>query len=393
MSGIFIKAEVAVAGGLCLGHAEGRTIFLSGLIPGETAEVEVVAERAGHLFARPVRIIEPSPDRREPFCPYRLSDINHQCGGCDWQHIAYDRQQLLKREIFLDCLRRIGKISGNIEIELFESPDRNYRHRAQFKIDHAHRAIGFYCSESHDVVSIDACPVLTEPLNKFITAVHRQFSGIPEKTREIKAIGGDNDQIATSPVLPEISSPSTTVRAGRFSFEIGGDGFFQQNRFLLETMGTWAEAGFAGDHCIDLFGGCGFFSVFLSDRFARGTLIEQDFALVALARSNFALNGINHFSAEAMTAEQFFGAKTVLIGRGDCVVIDPPRTGLSPSVRSGLAAAHPRQILYISCDPATQARDLNFLLKNAGYRIKRAALFDLYPHTHHIETGILLDIR
>ena len=173
------------------------------------------------------------------------------------------------------------------------------------------------------------------------------------------------------------------------SFMVSGDSFFQGNRYLSEKLGAWSLDVLEGESCANLYGGAGFFSVFLGKRFSRGILVDEVLKQVKLARLNFENNGISHFSAQAQPVEEFL-SKSAPFPSIDCLIIDPPRAGISQKVRDAIAKLLPRTIFSVSCNPATHARDLGFLVTTCGYTFIKAALFDLYPNTHHIETAVVL---
>ncbi len=372
-----------VHGGLGLAHTADGAVFVSDVLPGETVQARLVGTRARCAFAQPSRVIDPSPDRRAPFCPHASL-----CGGCDWQHIVYERQVSLKRQILLDCFRRQGKLEELPPVETHHSPETRYRIRAQFKIAPGGNAAGFFRRGSNDIVALDRCPVLVEPLERFLTRLGTVAPRLAACPRHVKALAGTDGSVASSPVVPDLSGPSATIVVDGRSFEVSGDSFFQSNRHLLALLGRWAEDRLPGGVCVDLYGGVGFFSIMLSQRFSQVTLVEQDRSLVRLAVRNFDANGLDRSGAACANAERFAATAT---SSPDCLVVDPPRQGLTRVVRNGIARLKPRTILYVSCDPATQARDVGELVRKHRYALTRLALFDLYPNTHHLESAAVLE--
>jgi len=173
-------------------------------------------------------------------------------------------------------------------------------------------------------------------------------------------------------------------------FTVSGDSFFQGNRFLLEKLGYRVKEYASGNFFVDMYGGVGFFSVMLADNFSQGLLIESSRDLAGLAQKNISRNAFNHIATDAVSAEHFFKESVHSLPVPDCIIIDPPRPGLTRQVREGIRNLQPRTVVYISCNPSTQARDAGFFVKKCGYKIEKAALFDLYPQTHHIESVLLL---
>jgi 23S rRNA (uracil1939-C5)-methyltransferase len=379
-----VTIEKLVHGGLGLARADEGVVFVSDVAPGEI--VRIIPEKAigGQAYARPVAIIRPAACRRAPPCEYFGT-----CGGCDWLHLSYGAQLSIKRDIFIESLRRIGKIDLTVDCEMFDSPEFEYRQRCQFKIDIASAKVGFYKRKSQEVVSISRCPLLMPELNSLLKALSRFIGSLSRDMSQIRAIVGSDGRVASSPQFQNLTGHGAIIRVGLHSFMVSGESFFQGNRYLSEKLGAWPFDVLEGDLCVDLYGGVGFFSVFLGKRFSRGMLVDDVLAQVKLARLNFENNGLSHFSAVAKSAEDFL-SKTAQSPPIDCLIIDPPRAGMSPNVRETIARVLPRTILSVSCNPATQARDIGFLVTKCGYTIVKAALFDLYPNTHHIETAVVL---
>jgi 23S rRNA (uracil1939-C5)-methyltransferase len=375
-----VVIEKLIHGGLGLARTSSGVIFVSDCLPGETVEFIIDGKLQGVPLARPLSIVQPSEKRRTPNCPYF-----GECGGCDWLHIDYDLQVQIKKEIFIDCLKRIGKIKEIPEIECFSSQEFDYRIRAQLKIDRLGNC-GFFRKMTHDVVKIERCPLLTPKCNAILKSINGTEHGFTEDT--VKIIAG-NCAVASDPVLDGMTDCQTDISVGKNTFIVYGDSFFQSNRFLIEFMGNWASPMVQGDYCVDLYGGTGFFSVMLGKCFAKGMLVESVLSQVELAKHNFATNGCSHFSAVCSDAERI---SSVVRTKPDLLIVDPPRTGLAKDVRKSIVSVAPSKVLYISCNPSTQARDVSVFLA-AGYSISHAALFDCYPNTHHIETALLLEKR
>jgi 23S rRNA (uracil1939-C5)-methyltransferase len=168
---------------------------------------------------------------------------------------------------------------------------------------------------------------------------------------------------------------------------VAGDSFFQGNALLCEILANWAKPFVSGGLVYDLFGGVGLFSLCLGGNFTKGVLVEEVRQQTALAQTNLAQNSCGHFKVVTDSVENFLSRKP---DKPDCIIVDPPRAGLSPRARSGIARLHPKTLLYVSCDGATLARDLGFFIKESGYAVTQAALFDLYPQTSHCESAVIL---
>ncbi len=382
-----VKIEKLVHGGQSMARLyNGQVIFVNGGIPGETVDIETLGTKGGIATAEVTNIAEPSAQRRTPPCPYFGS-----CGGCSWQHMTYDAQLRAKVNIFDECLSRIGKLRIVPPSEVYESPEWAYRCRAQYKLDWDSKTIGFYRHGTNEVIPIESCPLLVSSLNEPPTSPQAPFHLLPHGTRELKVLAGNNGRIASSPVCRGLTVEKTEIRVGDTCFQVSGGGFFQGNQFLHETLGRWAEPHVSGEYFIDLYGGAGFFSVLLGKRFAKGVLIESSRTLIENAVENLSLNGLSHVVAIEISAERFVSRLDLPKEFSpDLVVVDPPRPGLTKKAMENLISLHPRSILYVSCNPATQARDIGKLIHQHDYNIDRRALFDLYPQTHHLETAVLL---
>ncbi len=380
-----LTIEKLVAGGSGLARTDNGVVFVEQVIPGEVVDADIRYKKGGVPVALPRTIIEASEHRRVPPCPYY-----QVCGGCDWQHIAYDQQVQNKCAIFQDCLFRIGKIGPIPDIEVYVSPEWEYRIRAQLKVSRDRKRMGFFRNRSSEVIGIKHCPLLSPGINAVLADQQRVLPVLGGKVDEIKIISGTDGAIASSPEVPGFSKNEVAVHIGRYTFIVSGGSFFQGNRFLFEKMGTWALPHVSGEVAVDIYGGSGFFSIMLAEKFSRVILVEQSHKLVAEARHNVSVNNLDMVSAMAISAEELFTGDHG-VPKPDCCIVDPPRPGLTIDVRQGISRMDPHSILYISCNPSTQARDAGFFVNDCGYAVSHAALFDVYPQTHHIETALLLE--
>lgn len=380
--GLFV--EKLVAGGFGLARTDEGVVLVEGACPGETVDAEQTGVRSHTPVARVVSIQVPSPGRVVPRCP--LYGI---CGGCDWQHLDYQVQLRSKHEIFKESLGRLGRISHIPPIEIFPSPPWEYRIRAQIKLDHDNRRAGFFRKKSNDVVDVPHCPLLSPAINQLLVRRdERLLAELPPTVKQVRIVEGTGGTIATNPPLSDLAS-AVKIDVDSVTFTVYGDDFFQSNGPMLKALGTWAGNEVHGNSMIDMYGGVGFFSAMHGSNFASGLLVEAEESQVKRAEENLLQNRLPHIQVRTTTAERFFREAPENKGV-DMLVIDPPRAGLTRVVREGIGQCAPSTILYVSCNPPTQARDLGYLINKRGYRISRAALFDLYPQTHHLETAVLL---
>lgn len=379
---IKLTAEMMLYGGFALARTEQGVVFVEGLLPTETAVCEVVGKKGGIPYYRAIEVLETSSERRKPFCKY-----NDACGGCNWQHINYPMQVLSKRSIFIDALTRIGKIEDIPEIEIFSADEKGYRQRVQFKIDKESGDVGFFKSGSNDVIAIDHCPLLTDNLNSLLAESKTIATVAKDNKRGFMAIDV-SEGIVSQPPIQGRTNENGSIQVGDFIFDIEGSSFFQSNRFLTEKMARWCSDVFKGENLLDLYGGVGLFSLFHGQNFSSTLLVELSKSMAKKAKLGFIKNGFTSGSTLGIKSEQFFRQKQKK--KFDGIIVDPPRTGLSREVREGVVNLNPKMILYISCNPTTQARDVGFWVNKKGYKIIRSAIFDLYPNSSHIESGLLL---
>ncbi len=377
---IKITAEKMLYGGFAMARTDKGVVFVEGLLPGETAEVRPNGKKGGIPFYETENIVENSENRRVPNCEYF-----GKCGGCNWLHIEYDAQIKFKRDIFADAMNRIGKISEFPEPEIFKAEELGYRQRVQLKVDEKTGNVGFYRRQSNEVISISSCPLLTDSLNSLL-ADHSSFKELSVGKRGIMMIDS-GDAVLSKPAIDGKTVSAGKINVGKFHFQIKGDSFFQSNAFLIEKMASWCSEELHGDRLLDLFGGVGLFSLFHGERFKETVLVEMSKSMARSAQKGFEENGFLTGKAFGMSSEHFFNGKHAQ--NFDAVVVDPPREGLTKEVREGLVKLGSKQILYISCNPSTQARDLGYLVNN-GYSLVKTALFDLYPNSSHMESGALL---
>lgn len=394
-----IITDKIVFGGKCIGKNGGKTVFVPFSVPGERLEVEIVRSRRDYDEARVVRIEEPSPYRVTPPCA-----LYGKCGGCDMMHIAPDRQALLRAEMLRDCFARCGVSAP--EIIPIRGPDFHYRCRFQL------HGGGLFERAGNAPVFPESCAVAEDAVNEWLAAVpaeerpagrcHLFGSGRascswdPAFPHVAAAEGAENEKAAPSGRGAErrktraakkryagtVISPAQTVTAEILDKKISFDvrGFFQSNLFVLEKAIRALCDGLAGKDALDLYAGCGTFSVFLADLFESVTLVEHNRDALVFAEMNLA--GKRHESY-GIGAEKWI--ETAAGRRFDAAVVDPPRSGMAREVTDFLCRARVPVIRSLSCDPATHARDAARLIR-AGYRLERLYLLDFYPHTSHIES-------
>ncbi len=406
-----ISVEKLVYGGKGLAFLGGKTVLVSGALPGEKVEAETVRAAKGVVHARALRILEAAPDRRTAPCPYF-----GRCGGCHYQHIPAALQLDYKKEILRETLRRTGKIDWPGEIRCHTGSEWEYRNRAQFKVSREGE-IGFFAADSHSLCAVDSCAILSSKLNKALSALRDSLSGnLLTGCREVEAVANNEDtevlltlrgrfepaaakkfaegllEAVPSVVSVAVESPRRpAVVAGRggIDYSVGGiryrvshGSFFQTSRPLTETLVKVVTEGESGEVALDLYAGVGLLSLSAARRFKTIYAVESQKSAVEDLKNNTVRETANVKVSRAEAAEflyRYAGAKP------DLVILDPPRRGAELEVVDRIAALAPPRITYVSCDPATLARDLRRFL-DRGYEIGSLDLVEFFPQTYHIES-------
>lgn len=379
---IAVTIERILPGGLGLAHADGRTLLVALAAPGDRVRVRVERVQGRVAFASIVEIISPSPARVEPACPYF-----GRCGGCDFQQLNYEAQLEAKVAIIRDCLRRIARIEFTNEIPMTASPNIwHYRSRAQWQYDAQRMQLGYFERASHRVCDVAACPVLVPELEATLESLRAQMKdgALPHGLTEFQAVAGD-DGSSLAPPAPEHPTREVSRIIGGHRYRFSADGFFQINHELLEPLIAAATDEARGDTAVDLYCGAGLFTLPLAQCFTRVYGVEANATAINYARRNLQAAHLDNATFETAHVGEWLMENSERLAPVDFVLLDPPRAGAEDGAIDGLLALRPQHISYISCDPATLARDLKALAAG-GYRLDSLAAFDMFPQTHHVET-------
>jgi len=411
-------------------RGRGKAVFVPFVLPGEKIEAALIEEKSGFARAKVETILEPSPHRVSPPCPHFT-----RCGGCHYQHAAYEHQLEIKKEILRENLRRIAKLELQCEIQLHPSPPWNYRNRSRLQVrTQPNFAAGYFKFSSHELLPVEECPISSPLINRGIAALWQagRAGKAVEGVREIEFFANADDtkllvELLCAPearraavrawaeelcaATPEIAGvaafrepqkgvqePLVAVGASELTYQtktaayrVSAGAFFQTNRFLTDELVSIVTAGRSGELALDLYAGVGLFSTALACNIRHIISVESSQTAASDLQYNLPVNG----KAVQSTAEQYL-TKSLKPDQvvpdlvvPDLVVIDPPRSGLGDPVARALASAGAPQVIYVSCDPATLARDL-IPLQAAGYRVDEAHLVDLFPQTYHLETVLHL---
>ncbi|MCD0443840.1 TRAM domain-containing protein [Glycomyces sp. A-F 0318] len=380
------------AGGHCVARVDGEVYFVRHALPGETVRIEVNERKKRFAFADAVEVLEASPDRVEPPCPWAGPG---KCGGCDFQHAAPQAQRRLKAKVLFDQLTRIGGVDPalleGVEVEELPWPEGalGWRTRMQYAVDEAGRP-GLRAHKSHTVVPIDRCPIATERIRES-DVLAKQWDGMGA----VGVVDADDDELAVYTQLRRTARPhhksgprQVHQTVGGHRFEIGFDGFWQVHPAaapaFLDCVLDFLQPR-EGESAWDLYAGAGLFAAGLSAAVGdTGRVVAVENAPASRTAANLA----EYKNAGAI--EQDVAAIAPDLGAVDLVVLDPPRSGAGPEVVVALGEARPRAICYVACDAGALARDASDLAIE-GYELKRLRAFDAFPMTQHFETIALFE--
>ena len=406
MEPVTVKTEKTVFGGNTIAKIGTKTVFIPYSLPDETLSINIVQHKNDYDNAEIIKILEPSPERKNPECKYYGS-----CGGCNMMHIKSEYQRELRKQMLSDTFAA-NKIELP-EIQVVYGPDFNYRSRFQF-------TDGGLCQKnSNNVIAVDECLCAEPAINEYLasTPVEKRPSGRTHFFASEKAVDKgikitdenakngesvknnrqfnknskkykfkENKYFAGTVLSPE--DTMTVMLNGRnISFDVRG--FFQSNLFVFEkVLDILTQSLPHAENVLDMYAGCGAISCFLGQNFKNVTLVEHNRDALVFAEQNMAgishtsygLSGANWVKTCAQTCPAF-----------DAAVVDPPRSGMEKEVLDYFCKSRIPFIAYLSCNPSTQSRDCAKLLQ-ADYTIQSSYLLDFYPNTSHIESLVLLSL-
>jgi 23S rRNA (uracil1939-C5)-methyltransferase len=379
-----VEVERILPGGMGLAHAGGKTVFVSLAAPGDRLRVRVDREQGNVLFASIEEILTPSPLRIEPPCPYF-----GRCGGCDFQQLTYEAQLAAKAEMIRDCLHRIAGFENIPDFSVTPSPNEwRYRMRATWQIDREQQAIGYYERGSRRVCDVADCAILVPELQANLERVRgAEWNQFPSDLKHLEVAAGENEVSFARPFADfENNELRLTVRGEVYRYD--AQTFFQTNPTLLGPLIDAAVGDASGETAIDLYSGVGLFTLPLLRRFRSVMAVESNPTSARFARWNLKDAGFDPAAVNVVNVADWLNGVST---RVDFILLDPPRVGAESNVIKGILDLHPARISYVSCDPATLARDLKKVVAG-GYFVQSLAAFDLFPQTHHVETVVHLVI-
>ena len=375
-----LTIESLAAGGDGVGRTDdGLVVFVPFTAPGDRVRVQVRERRARHAHGVVEALLEAGPARTEPLC-----GVYGSCGGCTWQHVAYASQLEAKRAILRDALVRIGKVALPDEIDVIPCPQ-PYGYRGRSRVLVKEGRVGYRRRRSHALCATSRCPVLVPELDAELAALARRA---PAETGEWELVAGRAGQTRATPLRrPLADGPAVTLEVDGDRLAVSPGVFVQGNALLLDELARSVhEAAGKGRLGAELFAGAGFFTPGLARRFGRLVVVESEGRAVADLRRNLAAADVHNVDVECGRAERVLQRLEGV----EVVLVDPPRTGLPPGTLDALARLRPRRLVYVSCEPATLARDLASAAAE-GFALRTLRALDLFPQTPHLEAIAVLE--
>ena len=371
--------------GEALAYWNDREVFVSGGIPGEEVVAEIVAIRRKYIAAKVVQVTKASPARIDAPCQYYGA-----CSGCQWQHVSYEAQLSAKQDRVIDSLFRVGGFINPNVLPVLPSPDQlGYRNHARFTIKE-HGSLGFVNRETHRFVKIDTCMLMHPGINKLLGDLQGHCS---ETTQLSIRAGEDTGDYLVQPTLKSTDIPIVTGQKHYrdsiqgVEFRVASPSFFQVNNKQASNMALVVKDALnlkGTEVLLDAYAGVGTFAILLAPYASKVIAIEESSAAVADAK----VNAENTYNVEFILGktEEVLGD---LDSVPDAVVLDPPRAGCQSAAIDSLLRLYPENVVYVSCDPDTLARDLKMLCSGA-YSIDSIQPLDMFPQTHHVENIVIL---
>ncbi|HAV13833.1 MAG TPA: SAM-dependent methyltransferase [Opitutae bacterium] len=378
--------------GMGVGRIDGWVVMVPFVIPGEQVKARIFRNFQNYSDADLVEILQASPDRVAPKC-----SLYTKCGGCQYQHITYERQLKEKTQHVKELMEKLGEIDHPVALAHGSPQVYNYRskitpHYNRPAKDGA-QPIGFLqYGRRNQIIDVEQCPIATQAINE----------ALPEAREEARREGGKKRRQRGGTLLMRnvlegvVNNPQEIVseRVGDVTFQFKAGEFFQNNPYILPDMvkyvATEASA-LDARYLVDAYCGVGLFALSTAKSFEQVAGVEISEPAVRWAQANAKISGVKNARFVIGKAEAIFNGLK-FPAEETAVVIDPPRKGCDESFRQQLMNFRPPRIVYVSCDPATQARDLKEFIAS-GYEITRIQPFDLFPHTRHIENVVSLSLK
>ncbi|KJJ85290.1 RNA methyltransferase, TrmA family [Candidatus Omnitrophus magneticus] len=377
-----VKIDSLSFGGEGIARVDGKVCFVKGALPGEEVSFLVSEESARYIKGYTEKIFSMSPDRMEPKCAYY-----GKCGGCHLQHLSYEKELFYKRQEAVELMKRIGGLKDfNFEGALIEPSNKFYNYRSSITLHKNDKGkFGFFSTEGKDILPIDYCPIAEESINK-----------------EIKNIASSVKNSRVTLKADYLTKVFMSGRLGDRFFEdkyldknlvMSPRAFSQCNRYIAEKIAVrineWGMDINESSGFFDVYSGVGFFSFLLNKNFKARIGIDSESIAIDCAKASmkkfFSKENFKFYRGEA--EKEFFGIFSRNKLKNNIVLLDPPRSGLDRRFLEPFKKMKDiSRIFYISCDPASLARDIKILTLDSDWKLSRLSFFDMFPRTYHIET-------
>ena len=374
--------------GEALSEVNGKPVFVFGGIAGEEVEVEVIRERRRYIAAEVMEVVSASPHRKEAPCQYF-----GQCTGCQWQHIEYEQQLEMKRGMVEDALRRVGRFTGLEVLPTLASPQQlGYRNHARFTIN-PEGNVGYIHRERRHFVEIDKCLLMGEGVNDTLRELQGRCAETTQVAVRYSAKSGSRllqPTLKNSDIPLESGQKHYTEAVNGVSFQVAASSFFQVNVQQLEQMAALVRESLqlsGHELVVDAYAGVGTFAALLSPYAGRVIAIEESASAIQDATKNLA--GFQNVEILVGKTEAVMLDMEEAV---DALVVDPPRAGCQVQALESIIRLAPSRIAYVSCDPATLARDLR-ILTSGPYKIETVQPIDMFPQTYHVECIATLSLK
>ena len=376
--------------GMGVGRVNGWVVMVPFVIPGELVKVRIYRNHSQYSEGDLLEILESSKYRVSPKC-----SLFESCGGCQYQHIDYGEQLKIKTQQVKELLEKNGGIQ--FPVSLAKSSKQVFGYRSKIT-PHYNRPnkngdqpIGFLkYGRRHNIVDVKQCVIATDAINESLPEMREK--AVLEGGKKRRQRGGT--LLLRDTLEGVVNNPKAIVseKVGELTFQFKAGEFFQNNPYILPDLVEFVKFHASGNgikHLVDTYCGVGLFALSLSQVFELVVGVEISEAAIQLAKVNAQIHDINNVRFQIGKAEAIF-QHIKFSGENTSVIIDPPRKGCDLAFIEQLLDFNPQKIIYVSCDPATQARDLNYFVENA-YKLTEVQPFDLFPHTRHIESVAILE--
>jgi 23S rRNA (uracil1939-C5)-methyltransferase len=406
---LILRPTSVAHGGAAVAREDGKVWLVNYALAGEVVEAEPRGRQGGVAVAAATRVVESSPQRVAAPCPYFGA-----CGGCQLQHASYAHQLEIKRQVVEDAWSRAGlRLPPDVAVFGMDDPWR-YRIRGEFEAvaEADGWRFGFHRLRSHAVLPVDSCVIHDERIERALPAFARaanelRLAGLQNLLLTVEPSGPGllwrlrinqkawpRDVYAhrVAELLPDLVllDDAMSLEFGGMTFRVRSDTFIQTNyrqMLVLYRAAMDMLAPQSGESILDLYAGIGTISVAVAREGATVTAVEENPRAVQLGRLNARINSAPVDYLPGRVEEVL---RAVRLGRHDAVMLDPPRAGCEPEAIAELIRLGIGRMVYVSCEPSTHARDILALVRG-GYRVRRAAIVDMFPQTYHIESVALLE--